>query len=125
MDDFEWQLHLSVYGFHVQESIVEELRLLADSMSTHQALAKKIGISEAYLCDILQGRRNPRAEGVPIPEGYSGDRLQGGEMMSDNGGEDRQLNWNKIIGDVDAVQFSPRITTEPAGNHRTAERRKR
>lgn len=42
-----------------KEDIVEELRLLADSMSTHKALADKIGISEQYLCDILRGVRNP------------------------------------------------------------------
>jgi hypothetical protein len=39
--------------------IREELRLLADSMSSHAALARKIGISDAYLCDVLQGRREP------------------------------------------------------------------
>ncbi len=42
-----------------KEDIVEELRLLADSMSTRNALAEKIGISPQYLCDILKGKRNP------------------------------------------------------------------
>ena len=50
---------MSLHDYISQDSIVEELRLLADSMSTRKALAKKIGISEAYLCDILHGRRNP------------------------------------------------------------------
>jgi transcriptional regulator with XRE-family HTH domain len=37
----------------------EELRLLANSMSTHKALANKIGISPQYLHDILRGNRKP------------------------------------------------------------------
>jgi len=37
----------------------EDLRLMADDMSTHAALAKKIGISPQYLHDILAGRREP------------------------------------------------------------------
>ena len=55
----DYDLKMDLQGYLSQKDIVEELRLLADSMSTHQALAQKIGISEAYLCDILQGRRNP------------------------------------------------------------------
>ena len=39
--------------------VIEELRLLADSMSTHKALAEKIGISDQFLCDILKGKRLP------------------------------------------------------------------
>ena len=42
-----------------QADIVEEVRLLADSMSTHEALAEKMNISSQYLSDVLQGRRNP------------------------------------------------------------------
>ena len=59
---FNIDMNLALYGFLTYESILEELKLLAESMSTHQALAKKIGISEAYLCDILKGRRNPGKE---------------------------------------------------------------
>jgi predicted transcriptional regulator len=40
-------------------TVREDLRFLADSMSTHKALADKIGISQAYLCDVLEGRRDP------------------------------------------------------------------
>lgn len=50
---------MSLVEYIPQASIVEELRLLADSMSSQKALADKIDISESYLCDILQGRRNP------------------------------------------------------------------
>ena len=41
------------------EEVRDDLRFMANDMSTHAALAKKIGISPAYLCDILEGRRNP------------------------------------------------------------------
>jgi hypothetical protein len=50
---------MSLKPYVSQADIVEELRLLADSMSTHRALAKKIGISDAYLSDVLNGRRDP------------------------------------------------------------------
>jgi transcriptional regulator with XRE-family HTH domain len=42
-----------------ESDVREELRLLADSMSTHKALADKIGISPQYLHDILRGNRKP------------------------------------------------------------------
>lgn len=42
-----------------EQDVVEELRLMADSMSTHAALALKIGITPQYLADILQKRRAP------------------------------------------------------------------
>lgn len=58
----DYDLKMSIQGFLSQPDIIEELRLLADSMSSHKALAEKIGISEAYLCDILKGRRNPGVE---------------------------------------------------------------
>lgn len=55
----EHELHLSLSEYISKTDIVEELRLLADSMSTHETLAAKIGISPQYLCDILKGKRNP------------------------------------------------------------------
>jgi len=41
------------------EDVREEIRLLADSMSTHKAFAEKAGISPQYLNDILQKKRLP------------------------------------------------------------------
>jgi DNA-binding XRE family transcriptional regulator len=55
----EHEFKMGLQAYISQKDIVEELRLLADSMSTHKALAVKIGISEQYLCDILKGKRNP------------------------------------------------------------------
>lgn len=51
----------SLEGFsHLSAADVrEELRLLADSMSTHRALAEKIGITEAYLSKLLSGQDTP------------------------------------------------------------------
>ena len=53
----EHEFRMGLQAYISQKDIVEELRLLADSMSTHKALADKIGISEQYLCDILKGKR--------------------------------------------------------------------
>jgi len=58
-DLIDYEIKLGISGYLTEADIVEELRLLADSMSTHKALAEKIGISEAYLCDILNRRRSP------------------------------------------------------------------
>jgi hypothetical protein len=41
------------------EDVREEIRLLADSMSTHKAFAEKASISPQYLNDILQKKRLP------------------------------------------------------------------
>lgn len=56
-DTFE--IKLATYQLISKRDIIEELRLLADSMSTHKALATKIGISPAFLSDILHGKRDP------------------------------------------------------------------
>jgi hypothetical protein len=57
--DIDFEIKLVAQGFISRKDIVEDLRLLADSMSTHKALAKKIGISPQFLCDILAGKRLP------------------------------------------------------------------
>jgi hypothetical protein len=59
MDLMEHEFAMSLKKYQTDADVREELRLLADSMSTHAALAKKMGISPAYLCDVLDGRRNP------------------------------------------------------------------
>jgi len=46
-------------GYITLDDVREDLRLMADDMSTHTALAKKIRISPQYLHDILTGRREP------------------------------------------------------------------
>ena len=53
------EIAMSLRKTHSLKTVVEELRLLADSMSTHKALAEKIGISPQYLHDILSGHRAP------------------------------------------------------------------
>jgi len=58
-DLFDYDVDLMIHGHLTQAEVVEELRLLADSMSTHKALADRIGISAAYLSDVLHGRREP------------------------------------------------------------------
>ena len=50
---------LSLGEFITLEGLQEEIRLLADSMSTHKAFAEKMGISPQYLHDILRGKRLP------------------------------------------------------------------
>lgn len=59
LDVMSHENEMSIHDFIDTTAVVEELRLLADSMSTRKALADRIGISPAYLCDILKGRRNP------------------------------------------------------------------
>ena len=59
IDVMSHETEMSMHDFVDAAAVVEELRLLADSMSTRKALADKIGISPAYLCDILKGRRAP------------------------------------------------------------------
>lgn len=56
---FNLDMNLGLYGFLTKKSIIEELRLLAKSMSSHKAMADKIGISPAYLSDVISGRRDP------------------------------------------------------------------
>lgn len=58
-DLIDYQIKLSISGYLALEDVREEIRLLADSMSTHKALADKIGISPQYLHDILAGKRLP------------------------------------------------------------------
>ena len=58
-DLFENELKASMQGYWTQADVLEEISLLANSMSTHKALADKMGISDAYLCDIIAGRREP------------------------------------------------------------------
>lgn len=41
------------------DDVIEDIRILADSMSTHEAFAAKVGMSPQYLCDILKGKRKP------------------------------------------------------------------
>ena len=53
------EFEMSLHRYISQDAIVEELRLLANCMSTQAALAKRIGITPAYLSDVLTGRRNP------------------------------------------------------------------
>lgn len=55
----ELEFVMGTRGYLRLKEVVEELRLLANSMSSEKALAEKIGISPAYLNDILSGRRNP------------------------------------------------------------------
>jgi transcriptional regulator with XRE-family HTH domain len=55
----EHEFKMSLKKYLPVEDVREELRLLADSMSTHKALADKMGISPAYLHDVLAGRREP------------------------------------------------------------------
>lgn len=57
------EIKLHLVDYISEKDIVEELRLLADSMSSHKALADKIGVSETYLSDVLHGKRSP---GLPI-----------------------------------------------------------
>lgn len=59
MNEDDFKANLYVQGFVQKRDLVEELRLLADSMSSHKALATKIGISPQYLLDILKGKRDP------------------------------------------------------------------
>lgn len=58
-DIIDYEIKLSVSGFLSLDDVREELRLLADSMSTHKAFADKVGISPQYLHDILAGKRSP------------------------------------------------------------------
>ena len=58
-DIIDYEIKLSVAGFLSLDDVREELRLLADSMSTHKAFADKVGISPQYLHDILSGKRSP------------------------------------------------------------------
>lgn len=58
-DLLNFEVRIAMQGYLTPDDVREDLRLLADSMSTHSALAVKIGISPAYLCDVLQGRREP------------------------------------------------------------------
>jgi hypothetical protein len=53
------EFEMSLHQYISRDAIVEELRLLVSSMSTQAALAKRIGITPAYLSDILAGRRHP------------------------------------------------------------------
>lgn len=57
----ELEIKMSISEYITKKDLVEELRLLADSMSNHAALAEKIKISPQYLSDILAGRRDPGA----------------------------------------------------------------
>lgn len=58
-DIIDYEIKLSVAGFLSLDDVRGELRLLADSMSTHKAFADKVGISPQYLHDILAGKRSP------------------------------------------------------------------
>ncbi len=55
----ELDFNMGIGGYLIRKEVVEELRLLANSMSSEKALAEIIGVSPAYLNDILSGRRNP------------------------------------------------------------------
>lgn len=57
--DFEFEAQLGALGFTTLANVYEELRCLANDMSTHKALADKMGISPQYLHDILAGKRLP------------------------------------------------------------------
>ena len=57
--EFSMDLDLSLHGYISLSDVVEEIRLLADSMSTHKSFSKKVGISPQFLCDILAGKRLP------------------------------------------------------------------
>lgn len=61
MDDalFNHEVKLSFQKYISLEDIREEIRLLADSMSTHKALADLMGISPQYLNDLIKGNRKP------------------------------------------------------------------
>lgn len=55
----EHEFKMSLKQYLTTQEVVEELRLLANGMSTQKALAEKMGISAACLCDVLEGRRLP------------------------------------------------------------------
>lgn len=57
--DFEFEAQLSALGFVTLANVYEELQCLANDISTHKALAEKIGISPQYLHDILARKRLP------------------------------------------------------------------
>lgn len=44
------------------EAFLDELRARIRGIGTQQAAAKQWGISGAYLCDVLKGRREPGAK---------------------------------------------------------------
>ena len=56
------EFKMSMKEYLSKEDLVEELRLLAESMSTHSVLAAKMGIKESCLSDILAKRRDPSAK---------------------------------------------------------------
>lgn len=58
-DLLNFEIRVSMQGYLTHADVREEVRFLADSMSTRKAFADKVGISSAYLCDIIQGRREP------------------------------------------------------------------
>lgn len=57
----ELEIRMSISEYITKKDLIEELRLLANDMSSHAALAQKIGISPQYFSDILAGKRDPGA----------------------------------------------------------------
>lgn len=45
--------------FITLESVREELSLMANSMSTQKALASKFGVTQSFLCGVINGRKKP------------------------------------------------------------------
>lgn len=46
-------------GFATPAALLERLRIVVAGAGTQDAAAKQLGISGAYLCDVLKGRREP------------------------------------------------------------------
>ena len=58
-DLFNLEVTMGLMEYISLEDIQEEIKLLANSMSTYKALADKMGISPQYLNDLIKGTRKP------------------------------------------------------------------
>jgi hypothetical protein len=55
----EHEFSMSLQDYITIDDVREELRLLANDMSSQKSLADRMNISPAYLCDVLEKRRDP------------------------------------------------------------------
>ena len=47
---------------YLEKDLIHDIAQLANRMSTQKALADKIGVSQAYLTNVIKGRRRPSAK---------------------------------------------------------------
>lgn len=46
-------------GFATPAALLERIRIVVAGAGNQKAAAKRLGVSEQYLCDVLKGRREP------------------------------------------------------------------